>query len=119
MARNRKGSGGEPAPQPAVARVWHGVTPKVKRDEFVKYVSKTGIRDLRKTKGNLGSYLFTRDVGDNTEFLLVSLWESEDSIKKFAGDDIKKPRYYKRDSELLAELEPTVAHFQVAEVRTD
>lgn len=108
----------EPAPEPAVARVWHGVTPKVKRDEFIHYVGRTGIKDLRSSKGNLGAYLFTRDVGDNTEFLLVSLWDSEESVKKFAGGDMKRPKYYKRDSEFLAELEPSVAHFHVAAART-
>ena len=99
---------------PKVARVWHGVTPKVKRQEFIRYVGVTGMKDLRKSKGNRGAYLFTRDVGDNTEFLLISLWDSEDSIKDFAGADIKKPRYYKKDSEYLAELEPSVTHFEVA-----
>lgn len=100
--------------EPKVARVWHGVTPKVKRDEFIRYVGVTGMKDLKRTKGNRGAYLFTRDVGDNTEFLLISLWDSEDSIKGFTGNDVKRPRYYKRDSEYLAELEPSVAHFSVA-----
>ena len=100
--------------EPKVARVWHGVTPKVKRDEFIHYVGGTGMKDLRNSKGNRGAFLFTRDVGDNTEFLLVSLWDSEDSIVGFVGSDIKKPKYYKRDSEYLAELEPSVAHFKVA-----
>ncbi|MDG6990681.1 MAG: hypothetical protein JRM99_04585 [Nitrososphaerota archaeon] len=100
--------------EPKVARVWHGVTPRVKRDEFIRYVGGTGMKDLKSTKGNRGAYLFTRDVGDNTEFLLVSLWDSEESIKGFAGEDVKKAKYYKRDSEYLAELEPSVAHFSVA-----
>lgn len=99
---------------PSVARVWHGVTPKIKRGEFIKYVGQTGMKDLRRAKGNRGAYLFTRDFGDNTEFLVISLWDSEDSIKAFAGVDVKKPRYYKRDSEFLAELEPSVTHFEVA-----
>jgi heme-degrading monooxygenase HmoA len=104
----------EDASEPKVARIWHGVTPKMKRAEFVHYVGITGMKDLRESEGNRGAYLFTRDVGDNTEFLLISLWDSEESIRKFAGDDIKKPRYYKKDSEYLAELEPSVTHFEVA-----
>ena len=104
----------EEGEEPKVARVWHGVTPKAKRDEFIHYVGVTGMKEIRDSKGNRGAYLFTRDVGDNTEFLLISLWDSEDSIRAFAGTDIKKPKYYKRDSEYLAELEPSVAHFSVA-----
>ena len=72
------------------------------------------MKKIRKTKGNHGVWLFTRDVGDNTEFLLVSLWDSEESIRRFAGDDIRKAKYFRRDSEYLAELEPTVTHFEVS-----
>ena len=109
--------GGDPVRgggKPSVARVWHGVTPKSKRSEFIHYVGVTSMEEIRKTEGNLGAWLFTRDVGDNTEFLLVSLWDSEESIKRFAGSDIKKAKYYTRDSEYLAELEPSVTHFEVS-----
>ena len=99
---------------PSIARVWHGVTPKTKRSEFIHYVGVTSMKKIRKTKGNYGVWLFTRDVGDNTEFLLVSLWDSEESIRRFAGDDIRKAKYFRRDSEYLAELEPTVTHFEVS-----
>ena len=100
--------------KPSVARVWHGVTPRTKRAEFIHYVGVTSMEEIRNTGGNQGAWLFTRDVGDNTEFLLVSLWDSEESIKKFAGDDIRKAKYFKRDSEYLAELEPSVTHFEVS-----
>jgi heme-degrading monooxygenase HmoA len=102
------------ASQPAIARIWHGVTPKSKRDEFTHYVGATGMEEMKNSKGNRGAYLFTRDIGDNTEFVLVSLWDSEESIQKFAGADIKKAKYYRRDRDFLAELEPGVAHFRVA-----
>ncbi|MDG6988344.1 MAG: antibiotic biosynthesis monooxygenase [Nitrososphaerota archaeon] len=100
--------------QPAIARIWHGVTPKSKRDEFIHYVGATGMKEIKSSKGNRGAYLFTRDVGDNTEFVVISLWDSEDAIQEFTGADIKKAKYYRRDSEFLAELEPGVAHFHVA-----
>ncbi|MDG6900118.1 MAG: antibiotic biosynthesis monooxygenase [Nitrososphaerota archaeon] len=99
---------------PSIARVWHGVTPKTKRSEFIHYVGVTSMMEIRKTKGNRGAWLFTRDVGDNTEFLLVSLWDSEESIRRFAGTDIRKAKYFRRDSEYLAELEPSVTHFEVS-----
>ena len=113
MAR-RKPRAEEGASQPAIARIWHGVTPKSKRDEFTHYVGATGMEEMKNSKGNRGAYLFTRDIGDNTEFVLVSLWDSEESIQKFAGADIKKAKYYRRDRDFLAELEPGVAHFRVA-----
>ena len=47
------------------------------------------------------------------EFLLISLWESFDAIRKFAGPQIEKAVYYPKDKEFLLELEPHVVHYEV------
>jgi hypothetical protein len=43
----------------------------------------------------------------------VSLWESVDAIRKFAGPDIERAVYYPEDKEFLLELEPNVTHYEV------
>ena len=48
-----------------------------------------------------------------THFLLMSQWDSLQSIAAFAGDDIDRARYYPEDSRYLVELEPTVTHYCV------
>ena len=96
-----------------IARIWHGVTPKSKREGHVEQIKKTGLTDFAHLKGNLGAYVLARDYDDNTEFLVISLWDSADSIKAFAGDDIEKTRYYPDDHKFLLELEPKVKHYQV------
>ncbi len=45
-----------------------------------------------------------------------TLWESFESIRKFAGDDIEKARYYPDDKDYLLELEPHVTHYEVLEL---
>ena len=42
------------------------------------------------------------------------LWESEDAIRGFAGDDLLTARYYAEDGDFLLEFEPRVQHFQVS-----
>ena len=49
------------------------------------------------------------------EFLLLTLWDSMDAVKAFAGDDPDRPVYYPDDDEYLLEREPTVSHYQVLE----
>ena len=96
-----------------IARVWHGVTPKSKREGHVRQIKKTGLKDFARLKGNRGAYVFTRDYDESTEFLVISLWDSMDSIKAFAGDDMERSRYYPDDYKLLANLEPKVKHYRV------
>ena len=94
-----------------IARRWHGRVPAAKADEYLRYVAETGIADYRGTPGNLGAWVLHRHEDDVVHVETFTLWESEDAIRGFAGDDLLKARYYGRDSEFLLEFEPEVLHF--------
>lgn len=96
-----------------IARTWHGVVPASRADEYVEYLQKTGIPEYKDTPGNLGVYMFRRIEGDKAHFLLLTLWDSEEAIKRFAGPDMEKAKYYPEDEEFLLELEPNVTHYEV------
>lgn len=96
-----------------IARLWHGVTPTEKADEYLAYLNRTGIPDYKATPGNQGVTILQRTDGDQTHFLLISLWESEEAIRGFAGEDIEVAHYYPEDTAFLLELEPNVVHYQV------
>ena len=68
-----------------IARTWHGVTEAAKADEYLDYLNKTGVAEYRATPGNLGVYVLRRIEGNRAHFLLLTLWESEEAIKRFAG----------------------------------
>jgi heme-degrading monooxygenase HmoA len=89
------------------------VTPREKADEYVEYVSKTGIKELRETPGNKGVFFLRRLAGEQAEFLVLSLWESIETIRAFAGEEVDKARYYPEDKDYLVDLEPKVAHYEV------
>lgn len=96
-----------------IARIWHGVTPASKADAYYEYLGASGVKEYRRTKGNLGVYTLRRVAGDRADFVLISLWDSYDSIRAFAGDDLEKARYFPKDREFLLEFEPKVAHYDV------
>jgi heme-degrading monooxygenase HmoA len=96
-----------------IARTWHGVTDASKANEYLDYLKKTGVAEYRETQGNRGVYVLQRVDGDRVHFLLLTLWESEDAIKTFAGSDIEKAKYYPEDEKFLLEFEPTVTHYEV------
>lgn len=73
-----------------IARMWRGLTLASKADDYFEYLKKTGLKDYRSTPGNQGVYVFRRLKEGAAEFLLVSLWDSVESIKKFAGDEYER-----------------------------
>ena len=96
-----------------IARIWRGVTSSSKADEYLDYLNKTGIADYQATEGNQGVYVLRRVEADRAHFFLLTLWDSLDAIKQFAGPDFEKARYYPEDDEYLLEREPTVDHYEV------
>ena len=97
-----------------IARVWYGRTPSSKGEDYVEYMKKTGVKDLKNTEGNRGVLLLKRQNKDVTEFTIISFWESIEAIKRFAGDDINKARYYPEDEKYLLELPPELIHYEVS-----
>jgi len=96
-----------------IARIWHGIIPIEKADEYTEHQNKTGIADYQSTEGNRGAYVLRRIEGEQAHFLVLSFWDSVESVKKFAGEDYEKARYYPEDAEYLLAFEEKVAHYEV------
>ena len=96
-----------------IARTWHGRVPAAKAEEYYAYLQRTGVPDYAGTPGNRGVFIFRRTEGSVTHFLLTTLWDSVEAIKRFAGDDYTQARYYPEDDEFLLEREPHVIHYDV------
>jgi heme-degrading monooxygenase HmoA len=98
--------------------MWRGQVRSEKATEYADIVERTGMAGYRRTPGNQGAQLLTRDLGDGrTEIITLSWWSSLDDIKAFAGDDIEVAKYYPEDDEYLLDRDPSVAHFDVAPPR--
>ncbi|MBV8050400.1 MAG: antibiotic biosynthesis monooxygenase, partial [Acidobacteriaceae bacterium] len=63
--------------------------------------------------GNCGVWTLRRVAEGKCEFTLISLWDSWDAIKAFAGDDYEKAVFYPEDDQFLIERGPRVLHYEV------
>jgi len=95
-----------------IARIWHGTTTAANAGAYLDYLNRTGIPDYRATQGNRGAVVLRRIEGDEAHFLTLSLWDSLEAIKQFAGEDYERARYYPEDKEFLLEFEPAVRHYE-------
>jgi len=96
-----------------IARLWRGVVPEARADEYFRYLETTGLNEYRSTRGNRGVFVLRRIERGRAEYLLVSLWESMEAIRRFTGPDVEKAVYYPEDKEFLLELEQKVVHYEV------
>jgi heme-degrading monooxygenase HmoA len=97
-----------------IARTWTGAVRRADAEEYAAYIRDTGFSEYARTPGNRGAWMLRRDDGERTEFITLSLWESEAAIRAFAGDDIEAAVLYPEDERYLVG-ESTVAHYRVVD----
>jgi heme-degrading monooxygenase HmoA len=98
-----------------IARLWRGLTRTDQAEDYLDYLRVTGLQALQGTEGNQGVLILRRETKDAAEFILISLWDSIDSIQSYAGAKVELAAYFPEDERFLLELEPFVMHFQVVE----
>ena len=95
-----------------IARTWTGTVHRADADDYAEYIRATGFAEYGQTLGNLGAWLLRHDDGERTELITLSLWDSVDAIRAFAGGDIDAAVLYPEDARYLVG-ESTVTHYQV------
>jgi heme-degrading monooxygenase HmoA len=98
-----------------IARLWTGTVQRADADEYADHIRATGFRAYGQTAGNRGAWLLRRDEGDRTEFLALSLWDSIDAVRAFAGDEVEAAVLYPEDERYLVEGSSSVRHYDVAD----
>jgi heme-degrading monooxygenase HmoA len=98
-----------------IARTWTGVVLRADADAYADYIRDTGFAEYGRTAGNRGAWMLRRDDGDRTEFITLSMWDSVEAIKAFAGDDIEAAVLYPEDERYLIDGESSVTHYEVVD----
>lgn len=98
-----------------VVRTWRGWTRAEDADRYAAYVGETGLREYRATPGNRGAWILRRIDGERCEFVTVSMWDSLDDVRAFAGDDVDRAVFYPEDDAFLVDRETTAHHWELVD----
>ena len=96
-----------------IARIWRGVVREADKDSYFEYLQKTGLKEYASIPGNRGVWTLRRVAEGKCEFTLISLWDSWEAIKAFAGSDPEIAVFYPEDDRFLLERGPKVMHYEV------
>ena len=96
-----------------IARVWRGWTRASDADSYAEYLLATGMKEARATPGNVDAYFLRRIEGERAAFMTVLLWETLESVRAFAGEEIERAVFFPEDERYLVEREWTVTHYEV------
>ena len=96
-----------------IARIWQGKTPVSKYEQYTRFLEMKAIPDYQSVAGLRGLSFLRKSDDQYGNFTLITYWDSIESIKKFAGVDYAKAKYYAEDKDYLISFGEHVEHFDV------
>jgi heme-degrading monooxygenase HmoA len=97
-----------------IVRMWRGRAKAANADAYQHFVTGQVFAALPAIPGHCGAYLLKRPVGEEVEFIAVTLWVSLDAIRGFAGDDIERAVVEPEARAVLSSFDEVVRHFELA-----
>jgi heme-degrading monooxygenase HmoA len=96
-----------------VVRAWRGVASVANADAYPQHLLGTVRPKLDELAGFRGLYLLSRPERDEIEYTVLTLWDSMDAIRHFAGGDLDQAVVEPEARAALLRFDREVRHYQV------
>jgi heme-degrading monooxygenase HmoA len=98
-----------------IIREWRGLASSSSAEAYPKHFRDEVVPELRRVPGFLGAHLGQRQLGDKVEFLIITRWQSMDTIRAFAGADVEEGVVEPDAVAVAALIVTSVQHYKVIE----
>ena len=99
-----------------IARYWSARTSREKAANYAEHLDNAVFAELRKLDGFGNAMLLQREIDDGVEVVVITFWESLESIRSFAGEPLDRAVVADPARALLDDFDRQVRHYEV--VRT-
>ena len=96
-----------------IARWWRGWTTRTNADAYEELLRTTILPGIHRIAGYRGAELLRREVGDEVEFATLTLWESLEAVRAFAGEDYETAVVPPAAQALLERFDERSAHYEL------
>ena len=96
-----------------IARYWSATTSKEHAPMYFNHLTTAVMPELKALAGFRGCQFLQRNVQDNVEVVVITFWESLNSIMRFAGDDIEAAVVSDKAAQLMLDYDRRVKHYEV------
>ena len=97
-----------------ILRLWHGWASSTNADAYASHLREEVLPGIRqRVAGYRGAYVLRRDADEEVEFVTLTLFESMDAVREFAGDDHEQAVVPPRARELLSHFDERSTHYEV------
>ena len=100
-------------PEPMIIRMWRGFASRKAQDAYPRHLLETVRPKLEGIPGFRGFYLLRRDQSDEVEYQVVTMWESMEAVRAFAGDHPECAVVEPEAAAVLTRFDDKVRHYDV------
>lgn len=97
-----------------VVRMWRGWTRVEDADRYERHYRSEVLSRLRRVPGFRGARLLRREVGEETEFVSLTLFEDLGAIRAFAGKEYDTAVLGGEGRQVLVRYDARVRHYDLA-----
>jgi heme-degrading monooxygenase HmoA len=97
-----------------IARTWSGQATIAKADAYIRHFTTNVAPHLKEIAGHRGAWLLWRETDGRVEFLAVTLWDSLEIVKAFAGPDPEVAIVEPEARAALSAFDEFARHYEVA-----
>ena len=96
-----------------IGRLWHGWTSPANADGYEALLRQEVLPGIGRIPGFKGVYLLRKSGKDEVEFVTLTLWESLEAVRAFAGADYEVAVVPPEARRLLSRFDERSVHYEV------
>lgn len=96
-----------------IARMWHGWTKPENADAYEDLLRDEMFPEIGQIEGSRGAYLLRKNGEKEVAFVTITLFESLDAVRRFAGENYETAVLHPKAHALLARHDARSEHYEV------
>ena len=97
-----------------ITRIWRGWARSDQADRYERHYRSEVVATLGQVPGFRGARLLRRRIGEETEFVSLTLFDDLDAVRGFAGPDYETAVVAEEAREVLIRFDERVRHYETA-----
>jgi len=96
-----------------IARFWSARSTPAQARTYVDHLKTKVLATLRKLEGYSRAMLLERQASNEVEIVVITFWQSLESIRSFAGDDLETAIVADEAADLLTQFDRRVRQYEL------
>ncbi len=96
-----------------ILRMWKARSTTSRAGDYIQHATTVVFPKIRAIEGHRREYLLRREVEDGVELVVLTLWDSMEAIRRFAGPEPNEAVVEPEARAILTSFDEYVTHFEV------